>query len=127
MEASELRIGNLIIGWSGNVEIIKSIVESKTWSGGFYALTDINKTGIRELKPIPLTEEILLKAGFDNLGEYGFGIGEFHMESTDNLRGDFLSKYVYRVISRKIIEIQYLHQLQNLYFSLTGKELEINL
>ena len=30
------------------------------------------------------------------------------------------------IINNKLNHIQYLHQLQNLYYSLTGKELEIN-
>ena len=70
--------------------------------------------------PIPLTPELLEKAGFEKWepkGWYRKGYMElfdgkpFHWASGHNLCPD----------------IYYLHQLQNLYFALTGNELEINL
>lgn len=74
--------------------------------------------------PIPLTPEVLEKCGFDyteslhRLGELEIGY--------DN--EDFmLMQYSLRYKKAIILKVKYLHQLQNLYFALTGEELTINL
>ena len=74
-----------------------------------------NKNICDLIDPIPLTEEWLLKFGFDDLGDYGFGIGEFHIRMHSN--------ELYFPISNRKIYIINVHQLQNLYFALKGKEL----
>lgn len=69
-----------------------------------------------EMRPIKLTEEILLMCGFDIKSvPYHCINGNVVLYHS---KGDFLYKYTG-------IEIKHLHQLQNLYFALTGKELEI--
>ena len=70
----------------------------------------------QELEPIPLTEEILLKCGFEE-SQYHFCIGDFIIRKPDFVLCD---------IGIKVNPIN-LHQLQNLYFALTGKELKIKL
>lgn len=68
------------------------------------------------LEAIPLTEEWLLKLGFDNFGKRW-------MEK--NLPLDIIKAngfYMANVVN----EIKYVHQLQNLYFALTEEELKIN-
>ena len=71
-----------------------------------------------------LTEEILLKCGYikeqyayyDKFNQIYLSItGEWHFAPFCTNDADSL------------IKIKYLHQLQNLYFALTGQELEINL
>ena len=84
-----------------------------------------------ELDPIPLTEEILLKCGFekDDNGldmcdpeyedwfEMGFpGIGRLSEAEGNSIVDDSGE-----------IRINYLHQLQNLIYCLSGKELEVKL
>lgn len=84
-----------------------------------------------ELDPIPLTEEILLKCGFtkDDNGldmydpryedwlEMGFPvIGRLSEAEGDSLVDDSGE-----------IRINYLHELQNLIYCLTGKELKVNI
>jgi len=83
-----------------------------------------------ELYGILLTEEILLKAGFEttysskfrlrldhsNHSEIGFDFLHTTEKSMDGFR--FYGKY---------IKIQHVHNLQNLYYALTGKQLQINL
>lgn len=79
---------------------------------------------IKHISPIPLTPEILEKAGFKAKGS-GFW----------NLEKDFCSLEVYindKSITTfsynwEVAECQNLHQLQNLYFALTGEELNIEL
>lgn len=104
MKAKELRIGNLVTGYSYDVAI--SLEDFKD----FYTGDD----NIDSYKPIPLTEEWLLKFGFENqLVE--FVLDNFYLKRTKN-------HFEYYCNNRA--EIKYVHQLQNLYFALIGKELE---
>ena len=70
--------------------------------------------------PIPLTEEILLKFGFfKKLGNYELENFRFHISQPMNFDG-FVFCEEYSVITDKI---QFVHQLQNLFYSISGKEL----
>ena len=77
-----------------------------------------------EYSPIPLTPEILEKAGFRQMVIDGKKKWKrepndsFYLYGHDNT--GFYSPYV-------MPEVQSLHQLQNLYFALTGEELPIEL
>lgn len=69
------------------------------------------------IRPIKLTEEILLKCGFEKGLKY-FSYKDFDID----LKGWFgFNNMVANA------NIKHLHQLQNLYFALTNEELEINL
>ncbi len=82
---------------------------------------------IADFEPIPLTEEWLVKLGFeetyksqhtqrfDLISNTKFGYNK-------NLKTDI---YYIRWIGEDFIHIKYVHQLQNLYFALTGEELII--
>jgi len=82
-------------------------------------------SGCRDLDidPIPLTEEWLLKFGFENLSLTPKFDGSkcnftFYWEVDEIvLRENYEDIFITR--------ISYVHQLQNLYFALTGEELEI--
>lgn len=126
--ASDLRLGNL--------------VTSKTW-GGHHVLTGVQflddvyaviindfnhviKEGLYcELSPIPITPEWLERGGFNQYvtpnGQMCFNLGEYRVY----LNGEpsfhlMVSDGYYPTLCK----IKYVHQLQNLYFALTGKELE---
>jgi hypothetical protein len=83
-----------------------------------------------EIEPIPLTEEWLLNLGFnyddmedtnenDNLW-YHLVYGDFRFSSDKSI--NFESVFIR--LNKTNLEIKYVHQLQNLYFALTGKELD---
>ena len=114
MITQELRIGNYI---KYNDKII--IVDTIYYDSINMDLQDCDGIEINLLKPIPLTEEILLKCGFRKLDKYTFVIGGLFIHSRK-------LGFVFHLGKRKII-LSSLHQLQNLYFALTNKELEINL
>lgn len=85
-------------------------------------------------KPIPLTPEMLGKAGFEKWdnGEYFTRVDEYiSLHIYEDGRYVFWSGSADDESSFTVIgkdnRIQYLHQLQNLFFSLTGKELKVNL
>lgn len=84
-----------------------------------------------EYKPIPLTHEILEKCGFKkgalmSGGFYGYDNGtmeldnNFNLELTDGRLSENGTRFY-------LPQNKSVHQLQNLYFALTGEELEINL
>ena len=123
MKANELRIGNLINTPYEKEAKMKSIVEDDSW-GGYYIVTNNNKTSITVVKPIPLTEECLLKFGFEARKDVFFKFGGYaHMIS---LNKNF-DTYRVEIVNQSISRIKYVHQLQNLYFALTGEELNFEL
>ena len=80
-----------------------------------------------EMRPIKLTDEILLKCGFEDISSYK----DFRLSINEDLYIEVsLRKNINAYVSISdidIINVIYLHQLQNLYFALTGKELEVKL
>ena len=68
-----------------------------------------------QLNPIPLTEEILLKFGFESKGNFWFVKSEIKIEKRNNGFSYFRFREEIKILS--------VHQLQNLYFALTGEEL----
>ena len=121
MTAKELRIGNLVSNMCEACAEIKSIVANDTWSGGFYVITDNNKSALSTLSPIKLTEEWLRKFGFTyQLSTYCDGNLLFKVAEAK------LNNHIVLVPNDLYyLELKYVHQLQNLYFVLTGKELKI--
>ena len=86
------------------------------------------------IKPIPLTEEWLERMGFSRIDGNGAG-NVYGFIGDDMLVNDDL-KFVYMFkghglpnmeekFLRRNKEFKYVHQLQNLYFALTGSELTI--
>jgi hypothetical protein len=111
MKASELRIGNW--GHSGitKEDFIIEAHDIVNISGGF----DNGK-----VQPIPLTEEWLVKFGFvkNNSGFYEQKRFTYHPEYGWKILSQWIKGWV------NVAEIKYVHQLQNLYFALTGEELK---
>lgn len=78
------------------------------------------------MKPIPLTDEILQKAGVPDKSEYqSYHIGNHFLAVWDGVDAVWFIKNGGDHIH--FATTGFVHQLQNLYFSLTEKELEINL
>ena len=79
-----------------------------------------------EIEPIPLTPEILEKCGF-NKKTYG-GAGLFYVNGLVHISEylNYLNCDPYGSVENSV-SVQYLHQLQNLFYVLTGQELEIKL
>lgn len=128
MEAKELRIGNAVIKEHfdqgvKNGETIHCVTSHDIESLDVHGYIE---HGDEVLKPIPLTEEILLKAGFKE--DDGF----FYMNEVVGFNtfclirdGDMFELYHDATVISCCSYIYYVHQLQNLYFALTGEELDI--
>lgn len=121
MQPNELRIGN----W---------VVRKDRQSGKFICYEQVNylKKSIKygELPSsycvgIPLTPEILEKCGFVTDGDsWVKNKIELMFITTDE---HYEMEFTCPSMDWKIVPIKYLHQLQNLCFALTGKELTITL
>lgn len=75
-------------------------------------------------KPIPLTEEWLVKFGFEK-SIYHCDIYELNKNGFE-ISFDFKDRVINGCYLECIeLDIKYVHQLQNLYFALIGKELTI--
>lgn len=139
MEISELRIGNYVLD-NGLIHKIVSIRQKDygkwvedgqsniiaMWDGAFYDCTE------KEISPIILTEELLLKLGakrdidFNNQIYYQF---EGKEEAIYILYKDsiYFHAYEYDGMMYETYRCTGLHSLQNKYYALNGVELEVNL
>ena len=127
MEATELRIFNFVYDNANQSEgIVTGINYDPDVSGIVIEVWYVDCTTDR-IEPIPLTEEWLFKFGFrDN--NYSFDKDIFHISwsvrvISTNVRSLFFLDG--EIPDDWKINIKYVHQLQNLYFALTGEELEI--
>lgn len=135
LKAIELRSGNLFMNELGHLDTISAyyIHELEMFNNN-PKYRSISK----HFKPVVFNEELFLDLGFKKLNHLGMFVyvlyidewlnfeadlkhGTFHLVSgqeNNDLNIDVGSYTVYR-----LIEIEFIHQLQNLYFALTGKEL----
>jgi hypothetical protein len=137
MKSSELRIGNLVR--INNDLLPETRRETCSVYGvnerfdnefpdstGVISLRNIRNTRTYSqfdefIEPIPLTEEWLLKFGFKDRYDYWKKGGVKMVWSSRIVRtGERLG-----IRHKKCDHIVYVHQLQNLYFALTGEELII--
>ncbi len=150
MKAQELKIGNLIYKKIHKKDTPLEVVEVLSIDGSFDVL-DVKNIGgyiteqcpLKDFEPIPLTEEWLLKFGFkvkdrkSNLDTDIFYIPTFEIDYC-LFYADFRLDYGLYVeytdspfpeddekLYPITFGIKYVHQLQNLLYSLTGEELTI--
>lgn len=115
IQAHELRIGNIIQYNDGDICRVIGISEF-----GLDVEFKEETTYIEHehFSVIPITEEILLKCGFDLKSVPYHAIkGNIVLVISNGI-------WYYKFSHAKV---QYLHQLQNLYHALTGQELKIEL
>ena len=116
MKASELRLGNLVSNM--NPRHNDSILTIDSIGNNHEVNVFYRKYLLSELEPIPLTEEWLLKFGFERNGKK---LTFWKIDLVEDEEGIFSFDE-----ARIYIDIKHVHQLQNLYFSLTGEELTLN-
>ncbi len=117
MNSNELRIGNYY-SCASNEGIIYPRVKTIQYNE-FGFLSDIDGTNFGICKPIPLTEEWLLRFGFEWYGRItGWTINEHSINEKNGC-------FEFCINKEFSVELKYVHQLQNLYFALTGEELTL--
>jgi len=105
MEAKELRVGNLVFFPLKDIPalILRDMFE---YQNGLANLEDY--------RPIPLAKEWLLRLGFTQSYEHDYyELNDFILDN----------EFILCDIDIRV-QTLYVHQLQNLYFALTGLELE---
>ena len=110
MKSEHLRIGN----W---VQFRHTETPVRITLGDF--VREYNDEHLEDYEPIPLTEEWLIKFGFDTDRVCWF------LEGVE--LGDFADGFWFLPngsLTTRSIKIKYVHSLQNLYFCLTQKELQ---
>jgi hypothetical protein len=118
MKAQELRIGNLLKDIDGNIVEVITVYEN----GNYVVHSSIHQFAIIEkdddlIIPIPITEEWLLRFGFvSNPYQDRYENKSIHVQC-NKTRG------VTELWIENMPHIKYVHQIQNLYFALTGEEL----
>jgi hypothetical protein len=144
LQAKELRFGNKVQTRQGEIITVQQILsntliydtqmkvnrEIVNARGAFktayttQVIEMVKEADFQEIDPIVLTPKVLEKCGLRNFirEEWILSIGKIHIDfefHADGLR--LRPPYPCR------INIQYVHQLQNLLFSITGHELETEL
>jgi hypothetical protein len=109
--AKELRIGNYLS--------IIGITPIKIDAQRILSISN----GDTDYQQIPINEEWLLKFGFEKMGlYYHFPDSFFKLEQYKNKNAFWLRSGTEHL---DCVRINYVHQLQNLYFALTGTELTL--
>jgi hypothetical protein len=134
MKAQELRIGNWVLRKStGKPHRVVGLYKGDLGPQGSIFIDipaeqrlmyRLHKDGVQ---PIPLTPEILEKCGFArHNGKWKHINSPFYLHAYIPIIPE-QNSYCFAWNNYKSYSFQYLHQLQNLYFCLTGEELEIEL
>jgi hypothetical protein len=124
MKVSELRIGNLVSMGEYLIQQLSpyniyqlSLMEAGTNVADYY----------KQIKPIPLTEKRLINFGFELKQDEG-DVKYYEQNAIGIKMDDCLDFYLYVKSYNSnsyffIKQLEVVHELQNLYFALTGEEL----
>ncbi len=144
VHANELRLGNKLYNQAGDIITVQQILHNtvvydthmqvspeEATVGGSYAVNYrsqveevVEEAEFSELAPIIITPIVLQGCGLRN-----FMRDEWIVRyATGHIDFEFIEhKLRLRQPACSHIQIKYLHQLQNLFFALTGQELAVNL
>lgn len=127
MQANELRVGNLLHYVNEPELVLPDVVEVESiteYGINLPVEDDISVSSVDynfdDLEGIPLTEEWLLKFGFQkkDLGNFEHHFNGFPLQKNQEC-------FLYFTFNHRYRDVKYVHQLQNLYFALTGEELKL--
>ena len=128
IKTKDLRLGNYVTDNSGFTMYVVGIYEDTVLLNFKGNDGDVWEVYEKDLKPIALDKEMLLKLGYkvyvsdngwDRYSKKGI---DFHLSPL--ISGGYIPSFH---INGEYHIVKYLHQLQNLFYALTQKELEINL
>ena len=135
IQANELRIGNFV-NCDGEILPVLAIDSENSFDDehvGTVTLPEVcggyrigtRGRWLKKLKGIPLTPEILANCGFKTARK---GV-EWTIVTNEELGSVMIIQCIneFYCLSSFPAEFLYVHQLQNLYYALTGKELNIQL
>ena len=116
MKANDLRIGNYIWNTHGYLQEISAqdIYDLSGYENG-------KPERCQYFTPIPITENWLKDFGFENINTLNYQLNKFIVWTNIKTK-----ELVFRSYYQPDVIIKHVHQLQNIYFALTGKELTID-
>jgi hypothetical protein len=123
MKANELRIGSLVYITDTSTLLFYKQVTQINIHNLMYLCGETKESFEFEIEPIPLTEDWLLKFGFTHTHNTPHPNRVFMKSWTE---GYFKLEEIINYFwggSDYSVELEYVHQLQNLYFALTNEEL----
>lgn len=122
----ELRIGNYVLV-DGDLQEVSAITSTtvSTFDAEKKEEQEVSKHRLQSIQPVPLTDDILQQCGFVYHDYF-----KFWQLITTGIRSEMNISPDYEVIDfmRKPIlkKLTSLHQLQNIYFLLKGRELQFS-
>lgn len=126
MKTSELRIGNLLRDKVTKTELkVTGLTEQDVVTH----VIDRSMFPLKDgwgIEPIPVTEEVLLKFGFTKIEDFDVYSNVWIISGFIVSLGDYINIHLDWTDDESIrcYEEFYVHQLQNIYFALMGKELK---
>ena len=122
IKAGELRIGNWLLIDSIETQILSiglTSLQYQSFNNGVGE--DWMERIIEHFKPIPLTEELLLRLGFIENGD----TMQFHVENQIVSFNELDGVNFWIMDTDKVIRCKFVHQLQNVWFVHKGQELTL--
>lgn len=145
MKTNELRIGNKVIGYKceATIQLIDTVNVEVYY--GKYPDENTQVLSLKDIKPIKLTENLMYKFGFTREGTEAGDDGALQLGCAQTEQklcflwipkeGRYTEKHAVGIwlgqdynnqqLKIDIKRVKYVHQLQNLYYALTGKELKL--
>lgn len=130
IDVKDLRVGDYVYLQNSKTpykitEVGYSEIEYPRYEASGISTESVFRTYVDNLNPIPISEELLLRCGFseENDNFYRADLGNIVF----NQYGYYIQLKECSSETIRVIKITSLHKLQNIYFALTGKELEVNL
>lgn len=128
MKVEELRIGNLVEVFDESPTKVLAISDkyiALRFDSTKYMMAELN-----QIVPIPLTDEWLVKFGFEKYTSNHYYIsvlqrGRVHVYLETNFSDASVELGNISGYAFGYPKVKHVHQLQNLYFALTGEELTI--
>lgn len=120
IQANELRIGNWIQDEYGKYWQVQELCQLK---GDELTLNNSVGATYRSMSGIPLTPEILEKCGFE-YDKHTYSLGSFWLSEGEH--GNWVV-WLHGLSNGVTTTVQYVHELQNLFYCIKSSELEIKL
>jgi hypothetical protein len=121
MKANELRIGNYVFAQSS-----KLVRQNKVERTRVVQIQSVNYQTANKYDPIPITEEWLVRFGFSDKKRIYQGTADVWRNEGFRISKHKLDNfYVFKIYRSRVgeVKLMHVHQLQNLYFTLTETEL----